>query len=190
MESTVEDSAALAFEELVATLQNGGIAVVRTDTLYGLIALAANQSAVEAVYAAKQRNQHKACIVLVARSQDVPAPYRAEFERYATRAVGPTSIIVPAPTEPAWLLRGGISLAYRVVWDPFLRQVIETVGPVIAPSANPEGLPPARTIQQARAYFGDTVGCYVDGGTVPQDVQASHIIELLPDGTSREVRAA
>lgn len=177
-----------AFHTITSALERGGIAVVRTDTIYGIIALASNESAVEKVYAAKHRDLSKQCIVLVARPEGagVHAP---EIAQYSAASDLPTSVIVPASTEPTWLLRGGDSIAYRVVRDPFLKEVVAAVGPVIAPSANPEGLPPARTIEEARMYFGDSVDAYIDGGEVPETVQASHIIQLHPDGTVTTVRS-
>ena len=173
---------------ITTALQSGGIAVVRTDTIYGIIARAYDKEAVEKVYAAKNRHLSKQCIVLVTNPQDVAA-YATEIQTYSADSVHPTSVIVPATTEPEWVLRGGDTIAYRVVRDPFLRQVVDSVGPVIAPSANPEGMPPARTIEEAKAYFGSTVDAYIDGGEVPETVSASQIIQINPDGSTGSVRS-
>ena len=45
-----------------------------------------------------------------------------------------------------------------------LRKLITKVGPIIAPSANHEGLPPATTIEEAKAYFGADILIYIDDG--------------------------
>lgn len=177
-----------SFTEITEALKRGGIAVVRTDTLYGIIALASNEAAVEKVFAVKHRNPSKQCIVLIPSAQSVPA-HAAQIAIFSSPDQPPTSVIVPRSNEPEWLLRGGNTIAYRAVRDPFLKQVVETVGPVIAPSANLEGLAPARTIEEARDYFGDTVDVYVDGGEVPEDVQASRIIEVGEDGSVTTIRA-
>ena len=177
-----------ALQLLTSALEKGGIAVVRTDTLYGIIALARIESAVERVYEAKSRNPSKQCIILITDPSDVPA-HISVLDNYGHKAETPTSVIVPATTEEPWLLRGGDTIAYRVVRDSFLRSVVEKVGPVIAPSANPEGQPPARTIEEAKAYFGDDVDVYVDGGTVPEVVQASQIVQISSDGSISYVRS-
>jgi L-threonylcarbamoyladenylate synthase len=175
------------FKAITKALSQGGIAVVRTDTLYGIIALASDEAAVEKVYTAKSRDPSKQCIILLA---DAPtdSTYGSLIQTYSQEAANPTSVVVPATSEASWLLRGGTTIAYRVVRDSFLKAVIEAVGPVIAPSANPEGLPPARTIDEARAYFGDTVDCYVDGGEVPQNVPASDIITVDEKGAITTIR--
>lgn len=176
------------FEIITSALRSGGIAVVRTDTIYGIIACADNERAVEKVYKAKQRDLTKQCIVLLADSADVPL-YADIIDHYSAHSDIPTSVIVPASGEPAWLLRGGTSMAYRVVRDEFLSRVVAAVGPVIAPSANPESLPPARTIEQARAYFGDIVDAYIDGGEVSEVTHASRIIQVDSDGSVAQIRA-
>lgn len=176
-----------AFTEITDALVNKGIAVVRTDTIYGIIALASKQRAVEKVYAAKRRDPSKQCIILIPGSGSV-REHSATIAKYSAPDQPPTSIIVPATNEHEWLLRGGNTIAYRVVRDEFLKKVVQAVGPVIAPSANPEGLPPARTIEEAKAYFGDMVDVYIDGGEVPEEVQASRIIEVRADNSIAVVR--
>lgn len=176
-----------AFTEITEELKRGGIAVVRTDTIYGIIALAENEAAVEKVYTAKHRNPAKQCIVLIPSATSVLA-HAQQIAQYSAPDQPPTSVIVPKSNEPAWLLRGGEAIAYRVVRDALLKQVVEAVGPVIAPSANPEGMEPARTIEEAQAYFGDSVDVYVDGGEVPEDVQASRIIQVGRDGSVTTIR--
>lgn len=175
------------FNNLTEVLANGGIAVVRTDTIYGIIARASKKRAVEKVYTVKNRDPSKQCIILIPGSGSV-REHSAIISKYSTPEQPPTSIIVPKTNEDDWLLRGGDTIAYRVVRDDFLKKVVQAVGPVIAPSANPEGMPPARTIEEARAYFGDTVDIYVDGGEVPESTQASRIISVGDDGTVTVVR--
>lgn len=176
-----------SLEQITTTLRSGGIVVIRTDTIYGIIALATDEMAVEKVYAVKQRDPSKQCIVLIANASSVPA--HAELIRhYSETEKIPTSVVVPASNEPEWIVRGGDSVAYRIVRNELLKQVIEQVGPVIAPSANPESKTPARNIAEAKKYFGDSVDLYVDGGEVPRTVHASQIIRVKPDGTIDHLR--
>ncbi len=175
-------------DALSTTLLNGGIAVVRTDTIYGIIALASNEQAVEKVFTAKKRDTSKQCIILVDQV-DQAAPYAQKINDFSGNATLPTSVVVPVVDEAAWLHRGGSTIAYRVTKDPLLKAVINKVGPVIAPSANPEGLEPATNSAEARAYFGDTVDLYIDGGQVPDDVAASEILKINEDETVEVLRS-
>ncbi|MEK7089665.1 MAG: Sua5/YciO/YrdC/YwlC family protein [Patescibacteria group bacterium] len=58
-----------------------------------------------------------------------------------------------------------------------LRSLLKQTGPLVAPSANPEGEMPARTIREAKKYFGNRVDFYVDSGM--QKGAASTIIQIL-----------
>ncbi len=176
------------FNKITEVLANGGIAVVRTDTIYGIIARTSKMRAVEKVYEVKHRDRKKQCIVLIPGSGSV-REHSALISKYSSPDQPPTSIVVPNTNEHDWVLRGGNTIAYRVVRDEFLKKVVQAVGPVIAPSANPEGLPPARTIEEAKAYFGDAVDVYIDGGEVPEDAQASRIVQVNTDGSVTTIRA-
>ncbi len=169
------------------TLQNGGVVVIRTDTLYGILACTENKEAVEKVYSLKQRDPQKECIVLIATAHDAPS-HHAMLETYSAHAVQPTTVIIPATTEPSWVTRGGNTVAYRVISEGALHEILTMTGPLIAPSANPESLPPAATIEQAQQYFGDQVDLYVDGGEVPAIVHASQIIHIKPNGDIEHIR--
>ena len=100
----------------------------------------------------------------------------------------PTSVIVHSPHAPKWLRHHDGTVAYRVPKSDQLRLLLSQTGPLVAPSANPQGMPPARTVIAARAYFGDAIEYYSDGGTVPEDVPASRIVRVLDDGSAEVLR--
>lgn len=166
---------------LIEVLTTGGVAVLRTDTLYGLVASALNESAVQKVYDLKHRQTDKACIVLIAtESQMLPGTLWDESQAQLARKYwpGPVTIISPVDeSAPTFVTRGHDSLAYRWPNVPDLQKLITKTGPLIAPSANPEGKTPATTIDQAMAYFGDGIDYYVDGGTC-DSAAASRIVRL------------
>lgn len=154
-------------DELIAVLSRGGVAVIRTDTLYGLVASADNSLAVEKIYRLKHRDQAKSPIVLIAdMSQLYEAPTPDTLDTLRLMWPGPYSIILPSERAPAWLRRDNYSVAYRVPAVDELRALLLRTGPLIAPSANPEGLAPAMSIEEAVEYFGEAVDLYVDGGLV------------------------
>lgn len=172
-------------ETIVSLLKKGGIGVVRTDTLYGLIASAADQTAVERVFAIKGRNDDKAPIVLISSTDqlfdgvdDTTTALLKDFWP------GKNSVILPSREAPNWIMRGNQSVAYRLPNDAVLREFINEVGPIIAPSANPQGEKPAMTIEEAKQYFGDEVDFYVDGGTVT-DETPSKLLKFGPSGVER-----
>ncbi len=169
-------------------LREGGVAVLRTDTLYGVVARADNQTAVERVYEMKGRDGDKSPIVLVASVEqlyDQPSEVAGQF--LSTVWPGKVSVILPSENAPQWIQRGNKSVAYRLPADEMLRALVEKTGPLIAPSANPQGEAPAMSVDQAVSYFGEVVDVYVDGGVV-DDSSPSQLIRVNDDGTTERLR--
>ena len=185
----------VSFDEAVPIVREGGVGVVPTDTLYGIVASALSEKAVERVYGVRGRSEDKPCIILIP-NQDalemfdvVPTEkMRAVLQTYWPGAV---SIILPCESERfSYLHRGTRTLAFRVP-DPTHRALIsflEQTGPIIAPSANPQGSVPASTMLEAYGYFSNNVDCYVNGGTLagkPSTVLSivSDRVQLVRQGT-------
>lgn len=150
-------------------LREGGIGVIPTDTIYGVIALAHNRQAVERVYTVKGRDLDKPCIILVPDVQAITefGIPRHEIARVAAHWPGPLSAIFSnIPAEYDYLRRHREAPPFRIPANKELREFLRHNGPVIAPSANKQGYTPAATIAEAQAVFGDAVDFYVDGGSL------------------------
>jgi len=173
-----------------ATLINGGIGVVATDTIYGIVGRALNQATVERIYVVKRRTPTKPFIILIADIGDITQfgitlddHTKAILEKYWP---GPVSIILECDNpDLAYLHRGTKSLAFRMPEKTELQTLLQQTGPLVAPSANPEGLEPATTITEAKSYFGDTVDFYQEGIVTGR---ASKIIRIT-DGGEEIIRA-
>ena len=155
--------------DIVFRLKQGSIGVLPTDTVYGIVASARIPEAVERVYALRNRDTDKPCIVLLPDAGAleeygiVPTVYESEF--LDKRWPGPVSVLFPCDSECFFFLhRGTKMLAFRVPYHAWLRDVLRETGPLIAPSANPQGEPVARILDEARSYFGSRVDLYADGG--------------------------
>lgn len=166
----------------------GGVVALKTDTLYGLLARADDQAAVERVYQLKSRDETKSPVVLIADSEQLYDTAPDGFDKlYDGDWPDRTTIVLPSVEAPTWIRRSNDSVAYRVPNLSDLRQLLETTGRLIAPSANPQGKPPAENIEQAIEYFGEAVDVYVDGGSVGS-ARPSQIIKLSGDGRVERLR--
>jgi len=58
------------------------------------------------------------------------------------------------------------TLSFRLPDKKDLIDLLKETGPLVAPSANPEGEAPAKNIAEAHVYFGSTVDFYEDGGNL------------------------
>jgi len=153
-------------------LKDGGVAVIPTDTLYGLVASAFNKKAVERVYKIRGRDKNKPCIVLISSFSDLKKfniSLNLDQNKFLQKVwPGKVSVILPCIEKKLqYLHRGTKTIAFRMVGprNKNLYKILKNVGPLVAPSANPQGLTPATKRSEARKYFGKSVDAYVCVGT-------------------------
>lgn len=175
-------------ENIVNILNGNGIVVMPTDTLYGIVGKALNPRVVERIYQIRKRTPSKPCIILIGDISELGKfliVLNQEEEKTLKEYWGkphPVSIVLDCPEERfSYLHRGTKTLAFRIPHPNKLKDLLLKTGPLIAPSSNIEGMPPAQNIASARQYFGDSVDLYVDGGIITGS--ASKIIKLHKDGS-------
>lgn len=175
-------------QKIVELLQSGAIGIIRTDTLYGIVACAGNEEAVQRVYELKGRDDDKSPIVLISDSSQLfDTPSDVDKTILDKHWPGKVSIILASQLAPMWIRRGNDSVAYRLPADEELRKLLEQTGPLIAPSANPQGLSPAMSVSEAVEYFGESVDFYVDEGPV-EDSHPSMLLRVNENGTTERLR--
>jgi L-threonylcarbamoyladenylate synthase len=175
-------------------LRAGALVITPTDTVYGMVADATNDEAIERLYRAKGREPQKPFLVLVPSAQE--AKRNGIFGPHAARLAeqlwpGPLSLIVPrAPgslLSPA-LNRRAPTIALRVPDCAPLQALLAALGrPLAAPSANRSGQPPAQTAAAAAAELGTEVALILDGG--PSGQTESTLLDLTDDNRPRLLRA-
>ncbi len=171
-------------EDIVRLLQSGGVGIIPTDTLYGMVTSVWKPQSIERGYALRNRDFGKACIVLIADISDLDdfSIMISEKERVWLDRIWPgkVSVMLPCVDEQfRYLSRGTDHLVFRIPDDEVLRVFLRETGPLIAPSANPQGEKPAESIEEATKYFGDAVDFFVDGGILRS--KPSTIVRLEND---------
>lgn len=156
-------------ETAAEILLQGGIGVLATDTLYGIVGSALSSETVDRIYETKQRNHTKPLIVLITQMEDVEQFGVVLSDKLITQLEqywpGPYSILLPTIDDQfEYIHRGTDQIAFRMPDKDDLRALLQVTGPLVAPSANMEGMPPAQTISEARNYFGTDVDFYIDEG--------------------------
>lgn len=162
-------------------LQSGAVGVLPTDTVYGVVARAADQSAVERLYILKRREQKPGTIIAASIDQlvdlGIKRRYLTAVEEYWPASL---SIVIPCGPELAYLHQGKGTLAVRVPDNKEFCELLTITGPLVTSSANQPGEPVSNTVAEAKAYFGDDVDFYEDGGDL-SDREASTIIRVIDD---------
>ena len=150
--------AAAELERWVRALREGGVVACATETLFGLLADALNERAVERVVALKGREPGVPIAVLLPDAQALRSVSDDVSERALRLAErhwpGPLTLIVRArPGLPAALVKDG-TIGVRVPGpSPALTLVRAFGAPLTATSANRRGEPAARTAAEVAAVF-------------------------------------
>ncbi|MDB5177217.1 MAG: hypothetical protein JWN75_885 [Candidatus Saccharibacteria bacterium] len=168
-------------EEATELLANGAVGILPTDTVYGLVTSAHNEKSVERFYALKSRDQKPGTLIAASIDQLLAiGALQSEIDKISHYWPNPISAVLTVSGHN-YLHQSVGTLAMRVVSDPVIRDMLLKTGPLITSSANQPGQPPATTISEAIAYFGDNVDFYVDGGII-KDVLPSAIIRPTENG--------
>lgn len=157
--------------EALAALLRGEVVCLPTESSYGLAVDARAAEALERLARLKGGRPADSPFPLVVAdveaARELAAVWPDAAERLAVRHwPGPLTLVVPARADLAPELIGpGGGVGVRVSSHAVARALAASLGGAItATSANRSGQPPASTVEQARAVFGDEVACYVDGG--------------------------
>jgi L-threonylcarbamoyladenylate synthase len=127
-------------------LQDGGIILYPTDTIWGIGCDATNAKAVEKIYRLKKRQDEKAMIVLVADEKQVlqhsAKPDLAVFD-WLKKTSKPTTVIYDGAIGIAEnLVADDGTIAIRICNDSFCKQLIKRFrNPIVSTSANISGQP-------------------------------------------------
>ena len=165
----------------VSALRAGGLAILATDTVYGIAADIRRDDAVRALYAAKRKDAGEPLQLLFPADPAALAPY-ARLSLDAARLIdalgpGPWTIITAVAggwSSPA--LAGGATVGLRMPPVPTLQAVLEQLGaPLAASSANRHGDPSPPTCAQALASLGEHCAAAIDDGPTPHGLDSSVI---------------
>ena len=182
-------------ERALKVLQQGGVILYPTDTIWGLGCDATNEAAIQTIYAIKNRSDSKSLIILVADARDilqyVATPDPAVFD-YIEQQERPTTIIFEnAIALPGKLIAADGSIAIRVVKDAFCRHLIKRLRkPIVSTSANESGQPAPQTFNEISDVIKkrvDYVVAWRKEETTP--AQPSQIVRWNKDGTITVLRA-
>lgn len=158
----------------VAAIRAGRLAIVPTDTVYGLATSAYSEAPVRRLYRAKGREEQQPT-ALVAADLDLLFECVPELRgRSGTiaRALlpGPFTLILSNPARRFRWLTGSRpeTIGVRVpAVEGVAKQLLDAVGVMVATSANLPGGPDPRSLGEVPAELRAAVDALVDGGELP-----------------------
>jgi L-threonylcarbamoyladenylate synthase len=168
-------------QKIVSLIKSGKVGVIPTDTIYGLVGLALNQNSIQRMYKIKGRDKSKPFIILISDISELEkfgvilsVDHQKFLQKYWP---GKLSAIIPfSKQNMEYLSRGFNTLSFRLPDDESLVKLLRQTGPLAAPSANPEGKPPATNATEILEYFDGKIDFIVDVGTITDS--ASTLVDL------------
>jgi tRNA threonylcarbamoyl adenosine modification protein (Sua5/YciO/YrdC/YwlC family) len=176
----VLDRAALQ-EELARAgriLREGGLVAFPTETVYGIAVSAERSDAVERLYEIKGRPREKPMTMMLAdtaplfaRCPNVPLAARTLMKRFWP---GPLTLVIPDAE--------GRLCGFRLPASPLARGLVREAGvPLLVPSANKSGEPPATTAAEVLRQLPEGLDLVIDGGPTEGGV-ASTVVQVTDQG--------
>jgi len=183
-----------AVSQTVDVLQAGGVAVVPTETVYGLAARLTNEEAVRKVIQLKGRHDnHPFALAFpsVDSISDVCLEMSPLAHRLGRRCLpGPVSLVLDVPPESMfWKLSPAVQKAVslqsticcRVPDHPLLLTVLAELNePIVLTSANKTGHGEAATIEQIVSDLGDGIDLLIDNGPLLSPTPST-IVKIVGD---------
>ncbi|MGB9711010.1 MAG: L-threonylcarbamoyladenylate synthase [Thermodesulfovibrio sp.] len=159
-------------EEVLKILDNNGIIIYPTETLYGIGAKYNSKRNLKKIFEIKKRPEEKSFPLIVNLkhlemvAEFIPSVAQKLIEKFWP---GPLTLLLPAIKNlPEEITKDG-KIAVRMPGESFALKLIQkSPFPITATSANISGFPPADSIETVIEYFKEApIDLIIDGGKLP-----------------------
>lgn len=201
-------------------INEGGVIVVPTDTVYGVACDPFNDYAVAKIYELKRRPRTKALQILMSGVEDLeklglylPSPLDILGKKFLPGGYSPIArakkgsvasnlaTLCKTNENDAQTQATEATQGVRVPDCPELMQILRVTGPLAASSANRSGNESADSVEEAFAAFGNEIPLYLNAGPTRSHVASTVVgadsndkdgIAILREGviSEREIREA
>jgi L-threonylcarbamoyladenylate synthase len=180
-----------AIKKALEVLQNGGVILYPTDTIWGIGCDATNEEAVKRVYDIKKRADSKSMLVLM-ENVNLLERYMQEVPEIAYSLIEvsdkPMTIIYPAAKNlaPNLLAEDG-SVGIRITSERFTQQLIQRFRkPIVSTSANISGEPSPAIFAEVSEEIKNAVDYVV--GYRQDDVTPARPSSIIKLGVGGEIK--
>jgi L-threonylcarbamoyladenylate synthase len=159
---------AAKLREIVEILNNGGVIVFPTDTVYGLACKAFDTGARQKIYKLKGRSFSKPLIMMAGCIDSLRVLFNTP--KNTDKIIkkfwpGPLTLIMPASDIGKIIMGGRANIGVRVPDDKTALNLMKMCDfPLATTSANPSKKTSAKSFKEAFEYFDSKVDLIIDGG--------------------------
>ena len=162
-------------DELIKILKEGKIAIIPTDTTYGIVGDATNDEAVKKIFQVKKRDLSKAMPILVS-DKEMLKRYVTNISELEQEIIdkytpGKLSILLPKNDQVSKYVSPNPYVAIRIPDNEFLKELLTKLDrPIVATSANISGIDVISSLDELEHELKNEIDYIYDGGkltTVP-----------------------
>lgn len=147
-------------------LQKSQVVAIPTETVWGLAAPLGDEKAIQQIFDLKKRPQENPLIIHISDFNDLkeyildPLPPHT-LDLAKAFWPGPLTLVLPCRQEqiPSIARANLPSAGFRVPRTKATRELLQQVGPLVAPSANLSGRPSSTTVEHIEEDFGTAFPC-------------------------------
>lgn len=170
-----------AIAKAQSLLQQDGVVVFPTDTVYGIGVRFDHPQAIQKLFAIKGRNFNKPIAILTGNVDDFQkVAHHIPLVAYQLAEAflpGPLTLIVPKHPHLPNNLSQFPTIGIRIPNHPFAIQLLNQVGPLAVTSANLSGQADTTNATDVLAQLGGRFDLLIDGGQTPGGT-ASTVVDL------------
>ena len=175
-------------KEPANVIQNGGLVLFPTETVYGIGTNGLNEEAVKKIFIAKGRKQDNPLILHISNLKMLTqiATNINEIEKKLMDAFwpGPLTLILERTNLVPNVVTGGLdTVGIRMPSGKIAKELIEYSGvPIAAPSANISGKPSGTNLEDIFEELKDKVDYIIDGGNCEVGLESTviRVIDNIP----------
>lgn len=161
-------TSAWQIQQITQKVRRGAVIAYPTEAVWGLGCDPFNATAVARLLALKERPEHKGLILVAASIEQfawlLEGLTVGEMTQLSDSWPGPNTWLVPHQNRvPEWITGAHDSVAIRVSAHPLVARLCAQTGPLVSTSANPSGLPPAKSRLRIEQYFHGQLDAVLSG---------------------------
>lgn len=156
-------------KEIIDVINNDGIVIMPTDTIYGIVAKATNEDVIKRVYSLKKRDDRKPMLILVS-GNEMLKDYVSSINELEQTLIdnlwpGPLTIIFDKKNISDLLTGGLPTVGVRIPNNKEMLDIISSVGvPLLSTSVNLSGEKSATCVSNINKTMLDNVDFVYDNG--------------------------
>lgn len=127
-----------ALKDAIESLQNDGVIIIPTDTVYGLACLSSSKDAIERIYKMKKRDKNKQLPLIVNSYKMLNEVCDVNFDNIKKLSkYFPGALTIVCKRKDSFDYFGADTIAVRMIETPLVNKIIESVNePLALTSAN------------------------------------------------------